>query len=70
MEQFFEFQEIAKEEKVPLATYHLESEAQLCYQILKEEEGEVTWLTLKERLNSRYGSTEFDDFFGDLTRLK
>lgn len=39
------------------------------YQILKEE-GEVTWFTLKEGLNSRYGPTEFDDFFGDLTRLK
>ena len=33
------------------------------YQILKEEEGEVTWLTLKEGLNSRHGPTEFDDFF-------
>nr|POE53804.1 hypothetical protein CFP56_67495 [Quercus suber] len=38
--------------------------------ILKEEEGEVTWFTLKEGLNSKYGPTEFDDFFGDLTRLK
>ena len=70
MEQFFEFQKIAEEEKIPLAMYHLEGEAQLWYQILKEEEGEVTWLTLKEGLNSRYGPTEFDDFFGDLTRLK
>ena len=70
VEQFFEFQKIAEEEKVPLATYHLEGEAQLWYEILKEEKGEVTWLTLKEGLNSRYGPTEFDDFFGDLTRLK
>ena len=70
MEQFFEFQKITEEEKVPLVTYHLEGEAQLWYQILKEEEGEVTWLTLKERLNSRYGPMEFDDFLGDLTRLK
>lgn len=62
VEQFFEFQKIAEEEKVPLATYHLEGEAQLWYQILKEE-GEVTWLTLKEGLNSRYGPTEFDDLF-------
>ncbi|KAL6320901.1 hypothetical protein AAG906_010710 [Vitis piasezkii] len=29
VEQFFEFQKIAEEEKVPLATYHLEGEAQL-----------------------------------------
>ena len=70
MEQFFEFQKIAEEKKVLLATYHLEGEAQLWYQILKEEKGEVTWLTLKEGLNLRYGPTEFDDFFGDLTRLK
>ena len=70
VEQFFEFQKISEEEKVPLATYHLEGEAQLWYHILKEEEGEVTWLMLKEGLNSRYGPTKFDDFFGDLTRLK
>ncbi|XP_050258944.1 uncharacterized protein LOC126703934 [Quercus robur] len=52
VEQFFEFQKIAEEEKVPLVTYHLEGEAQLWYQILKEEEKEVTWLTLKEGLNA------------------
>ena len=70
MERFFEFQKIAEEEKVPLATYHLQGEVQLWYQIIKEEEKEVTWPLLKEGLNSKYGPTEFDDFFGDLTRLK
>ena len=34
-EQFFKFQNIAEEEKISLATYHLEEEAQLWYQLLK-----------------------------------
>ena len=30
----------------------------------------ITWPLLKEGLYTRYGPTEFDDFFGDLTKLK
>ena len=69
-EQFFEFQNIVEEKKISLAAYHLEGEAQLWYQILKEEERVITWPLLKEGLYTRYGPTEFDDFFGDLTKLK
>ncbi|GMY20021.1 Retrovirus-related Pol polyprotein from transposon 297, partial [Fagus crenata] len=49
--------------------YHLKGEAQLWYQLLKSE-GEITWANLKEGLYARYGSTEFDDNFSDLTKLK
>ena len=69
-EQFFEFQNIAKEEKISLAAYHLEGEAQLWYQLLKEEERVTTWPLLKGGLYTHYGPTEFDDFFGDLTKLR
>ncbi|GMY20015.1 Retrovirus-related Pol polyprotein from transposon 297 [Fagus crenata] len=54
---------------IGFATYHLEGEAQLWYQLLKSE-GEITWANLKEGLYARYGPTEFDDNFGDLTKLK
>jgi hypothetical protein len=37
-EQFFEFQNIAEEDKVMLVAYHLEGEAQLWYQLFKETE--------------------------------
>ena len=52
-----------------LAEYHLKGEAQLWYQLLKSK-GEITWANLKEGLYARYGSTEFDDKFGDLIKLK
>ena len=31
---------------------------------------EITWEDLKEGLFSRYGHTEYDDFFEDLTKPK
>jgi len=48
-EQFFEFQNTPEEEKIPLAAYHLEGEAQLWYQLFKESEEELTWATMKEK---------------------
>jgi hypothetical protein len=68
-EQFFEFQNTAEEDKVMLAAYHLEGEAQLWYQLFKETEEGTSWEQLKDGLHVRYGPTQFDDFFGDLTKL-
>ncbi|KAA8547499.1 hypothetical protein F0562_003928 [Nyssa sinensis] len=47
-EQFFEYQQIEHEEWVSLATYHLEGEAQLWYQLLKKDGETITWPLLKE----------------------
>ena len=69
-EQFLEFQKIPTEEQLPLAAYHLEEEAQLWYQLLKDEGEELTWTTLKKGLYTRYGPTKYVDFFDDLTKLK
>ncbi len=69
-EQFFNFQNTVEEDKVDLAAYHLEGEAQFWYQLYKETEEGVTWENLKEGLHVRYGPTQFDDFFGDLTKLR
>jgi hypothetical protein len=49
-EQFFDFQDMAKEDKVVLAAYHLKGEAQLWYQLFKETEGAL-WENLKEGLD-------------------
>jgi hypothetical protein len=68
-EQFFDFQNTAEEDKVVLAAYHLEGEAQLWYQLFKETEG-ASWENLQKGLHIRYGPTQFDDFFGDLTKLQ
>jgi hypothetical protein len=69
-EQFFEFQNTAEEDKVMLAAYHLEGEVQLWYQLFKETEEGASWEQLKDGLHVRYGPTQFDDFFGDLTKLR
>jgi len=69
-EQFFDFQGTSEDDKLPLAAYHLEGEAQLWYQLFKESEDEPTWELMKNSLHVRYGPTQFDDFYGDLTKLK
>jgi len=46
-----------------LATYHLDGEAQLWYQLFKETKEGATWEQMKEGLHVRYGPTQFDDFF-------
>jgi hypothetical protein len=52
-----------------LAAFRLEGEAHLWYQLFKEAEENVSWETMKEGLHVWYGPTQFDDFFGYLTKL-
>ncbi|KAK3035596.1 hypothetical protein RJ639_033188 [Escallonia herrerae] len=69
-DQFFDFHQTPDEEKVPLASFNLEGDAQVWYQLIKEEQGVISWPTFKEELHVRYGPTQFQDFFGDLTKLQ
>jgi hypothetical protein len=59
-----------EEEKLPLTAYHLEGEAQLWYRLFKENEEEQTWEAMKDGLHIHYGPTQFENFFGDLTKLR
>jgi hypothetical protein len=68
--QYFEFHMTEDENKVMLAAYHLEGEAQLLYQIFKEDEQNISWEILKEMIHVRFGPTQFEDFYGDLSKLK
>jgi hypothetical protein len=70
VEQFFEFQQTEEEDKLPMAAYHLEEEAQMWYQLFRDSEETVTWKSLKAALHIRYGPTVFEDHFGDLTKLQ
>jgi hypothetical protein len=65
LSNFFEFQNTAEEEKLPLAAYYLKGNTQLWYQLFQGEVREVSWEALKEGLHARYGLTLFEDFFGD-----
>jgi hypothetical protein len=69
VDQYFEFQNTEEENKVMLIAYHLEGEAQLWYQIFKEDVVNVSWEELKDALHVRFGLTQFEDFYGDLSKL-
>jgi hypothetical protein len=53
-----------------MAAYYLEEEAQMWYQLFRDSEETVTWESLKATLHIRYGTTIFEDHFGDLTKLQ
>ncbi|KAK0597830.1 hypothetical protein LWI29_029011 [Acer saccharum] len=70
VEQFFNFHQTPKRERVALAFFHLEGDTQLWYQTLKQEKRELQWQDFNDGLHSRFGPTQFQDFFGDLTKLQ
>ncbi|XP_043725863.1 uncharacterized protein LOC122672458 [Telopea speciosissima] len=70
VEQFFAFHQTPEEERVALASFHLEGEAQLWYQLYKQSDGGVTWADFCEGLHARFGLTPFQDFFGELAKLQ
>ncbi|KAL4204105.1 hypothetical protein AMTRI_Chr01g108020 [Amborella trichopoda] len=64
VEQFFQFHQTPEEEQVALASFHLKGDAQLWFQQFKQEVGEITWQEFCD------GATQFQDFFGKLTKLQ
>jgi hypothetical protein len=69
-EQFFRFHETPPMDQVALASFHLEGEAQLWYQLLQQETEIMTWEIFRNGLLARYGPTQFYDYFGELTKLQ
>jgi len=70
VEQFFRFQGTTEEDKVALASFHLEGEAQLWFQILLREGREIGWPEFKEGVFAHFGPTQFYDPFGEFTKLQ
>ncbi|XP_042500062.1 uncharacterized protein LOC122078232 [Macadamia integrifolia] len=50
-DQFFEFHQTPDEEHVPLASFNLECDAQLWYQLMKNEQETISWAAFKEGLH-------------------
>ncbi|KAK0580835.1 hypothetical protein LWI29_006834 [Acer saccharum] len=69
-EQFFQLHGTSIADYVSLASFHLEGDAQLWYQLLKQEKESITWAEFKEGLFARFGPNQFVDFFGELTKLR
>jgi len=70
IEQYFNFKQIEEREKLLLATYHLDGESQMWYQLFKDSEEVLTCESVKMTLHIRYGPTTFNDHFGDLMKLQ
>ena len=66
-EQFFQLHDILAIDHVALASFYLEGDAHLWYQLLKQEVVAISWEDFKEGMNSRYGPNQYLDFFGELT---
>ncbi|KAL6320971.1 hypothetical protein AAG906_010780 [Vitis piasezkii] len=74
VDQFFEYQGIPVAQKVSLASFHLEGEANQWWQWLRrsysEEGKEVAWADFEEELWARFGPTKCEDFDEALSRVK
>ncbi|KAK0605942.1 hypothetical protein LWI29_032451 [Acer saccharum] len=74
VDQFFEYQGTLASQKVSLASFHLEGEANQWWQWLrrsyKEEGKEVTWEIFQEELWARFGPTECEDFDEALSKVQ
>lgn len=68
--KFFQFQETPETDQVSLASFHLEGDAQLWYQLLKQDMSHLIWDGFRKELLSRFGPSQFCDFFGELTKLQ
>jgi len=72
--QFFEYQESTDDQKVVLASFHLEGEANQWWQWLRrsyQDEGKVvTWEVFVEELWARFGPTDCEDFDEALSCVK
>jgi hypothetical protein len=55
---------------VALASFPLEGEVQLWFQILLWEGREIGWPEVKEGAFARFRPTQFYDHFGELTKLQ
>jgi hypothetical protein len=74
VDQFFEYQGTVETQKVSLASFHLQGEANQWWQWLrrayKEEDKEMTWPIFEEELWARFGPPECEDFDEALSRVR
>lgn len=69
-EQFFEFQGTAETEKMRLASFYLEGDAQVWLQRKKALRAQMDWEEFKNELMLRFGIASYEDSFGELCKLK
>ena len=72
--QFFEFQNTAETQKVSLASYHLEGEANQWWQWIHrnfQDEGRaIAWVNFEHELWARFGPSQCENFDEALSRIR
>ncbi|KAL5830968.1 hypothetical protein ACOSQ4_016322 [Xanthoceras sorbifolium] len=68
--QFFEFKNIAPDQQVQLASFHLEGIALQWHRWLTEFRGPLTWVEFTKAVHLRFGPTDYEDPSEALTRPK
>jgi hypothetical protein len=72
--QYFDYKQTPEEQKVSLAAFHLESEANQWWQWLQklytEERLPITWEAFERELLVRFGPTEVEDYDEALTKIQ
>lgn len=68
--QYFEFQSIALEEQVNLASIHLDGIALQWHRWFTKLKGPVTWAEFSQALLARFGPTNYENSAEALSRLK
>ncbi|VFQ68943.1 unnamed protein product [Cuscuta campestris] len=69
-EQYFEFQNVADEDRVTLASFHLDGIALQWHRWFSKPRGPMTWKEFTTALLSRFGPTDYVDPSKSLHRLK
>ncbi|RVX02376.1 Retrovirus-related Pol polyprotein from transposon 297 [Vitis vinifera] len=73
-DKFFEFQEIAADQKVRLASFHLEGEANQWWQWFRkafaEGQGSISWEAFEDEVRARFGPPDSEDFDEALSRVR
>ncbi|KAL6313182.1 hypothetical protein AAG906_016770 [Vitis piasezkii] len=69
-EQYFDFKNIAPEQQVHLASFHLEGIALQWHRWLTKFRGPLTWDEFTKVVQLRFGPTDYEDPSEALTRLK
>ena len=74
VDQFFEFQEIAADQKLRLASFHLEGEANQWWQWFRkafaEGQGSILWEAFEDEVRARFGPPDSEDFDVALSQVR
>lgn len=68
-EKFFKLHNVHEDLQVELASFHLEEDAQIWFDMLQQNQELNSWEQLKDAMNLQFGPSDYEDFYGDLTRL-